>query len=206
MSDMPKSLFRIARCSRWGLRALLFGLVLGTAAVAGPTSERGIKGLPSQAWSLPYSQSNADAGASSRYGLRFPLQPAPTHAEGESWILRFDAELDVDAFQRLLRFCYANDRSGLLPSHQHCVQEIPAAFQVQMGQGEDSVSITPQQVIDEHRVLMVWVDLINPIDPGTYVVQLFKQDPSMLTSLHRPLGRWLIRIEHPSFDGADAGE
>jgi len=207
------TLFRQFRADAW---AILIQLVLFSAGATGPSlaqqSESGLSAVRRSNLSLPYTTTNADAGARARYGLLFPLGVRPQqavdlrHPAAQTWILRFDAELDVEAFQRRLRLCYATARSGRPPAHSRCVEEIAADVSISVGPGEDEISLTTQKSIELGRTIGVWVDLINPISAGFYPVEL--QTPSSEPEGVRTqtLGFWMIRVEQPGFDGPGSAE
>ena len=147
---------------------------------------------------LPYSTTRAEAGAPARYGFLLPEEATTLWAPGESWTLVFDAALDVAAYRRRLRLCYVGHSSGVRPLDSRCVESIPAAFRVRTGPGEDTLTLTPSRALDPNRSLGVWVDLLNPWDPGTYDVQLLQGE--------RPVGRWHLRVEQPGFDSPGSSD
>jgi hypothetical protein len=145
---------------------------------------------------LGYTTTSAEAGAPARYGFLLPGEASKLWAPGEPWTLVFDGALDVAAYRRRLRLCYARHSSGLRPAHSRCVGPIPATIEVSTASGEDRVTITPTRAWEANRPLGVWVDLINPMDPGTYEVQLLQVD--------QPLASWHLRVEQPGVDSPGA--
>ena len=173
----------------WGRRRLWVG-VLGAALLAsGGAAAAPVPGLG-------YTTTNAEAGAPARYGFLLPREASMLWAPGEPWTLVFDGALDVAAYQRRLRLCYARYPTGLRPAHSRCVDPIPATIQVRTGPGEDRVTITPSRSFEASRPLGVWVDLLNPMEPGTYEVRLLQAD--------QPLARWHLRVEQPGVDSPSA--
>jgi hypothetical protein len=168
---------------------LLAGLALGWGLVAPQ---------PSQAAELEVFSSNVEARAPARYGFVLPravLASLPAH---QALQLVFAADLDVDAYQRLLQLCYLSDRAGRRPARSHCVESIPARISVKAGPGEDRVTLEPQHKLDASRATAAWVDLINPSEPGLYAVVLW--------SGGKRLGQWTVRVEYPSYDGPSSGD
>jgi len=196
--------------------AILMPLVLFSAGATGLSlaqqSESGVSAVRRLNLSLPYTTTNADAGARARYGLLFPpgVRPLQTvdlkQPAALSWILRFDTELDVEAFQRRLHLCYATVRSGRPPAHSRCVEEIPADVSISVGPGEDEITLTTHKSIDVGRTIGVWVDLINPISAGFYPVALEIPSSGPQGVRTQSLGSWMIRVEHPGFDGPGSAE
>lgn len=134
------------------------------------------------------------------------MDAAALRTSNEPWELVFDAELDVEAYQRRLRFCYRTDRDGRLPAHSRCVDPIAAEFTVTTGPGEDRIAITPKGPIDSNRQLGVWVDLINPLTPGLYGIDLMLRPKGAQQANTQPVGGWLIRIEHPIMESPGSGD
>lgn len=155
---------------------------------------------------LTYTITNPGAGSPARYGLLFPMDAASLRMSNEPWVLVFDAELDVDVYQRRLRFCYRTDRDGRLPAHSRCVDPILAEFTVTTGPGKDRIAITPKGPIDSNRQLGVWVDLINPLTPGFYGIDLMLRPTGAQQANAQPVGGWLIRIEHPIMESPGSGD
>lgn len=176
------------------LAAALLPLLAARIAAASPT--RG----------LPYTTTNAEAGAPARYGLLLPAVAETLWTPGEPWTLVFDAALDVAAYQRRLQLCYARDRSGHLPAHSRCVEPIPATHRIRTGPVEDRVTITPSQAFEAKRPLGVWLDLMNPMAPGTYEVQLLQGGEAPGPIPEPPLARWELRVEQPGAEGPGSGD
>jgi len=155
---------------------------------------------------LTYTTTNVAAGSPARYGLLFPAGSASQGAAGQQWIMVFDAELDVDAFQRRLKLCYVTDRAGRLPSHSRCVQAIAAQISIKTGPGEDRITLIAAETIQPNRQLGVWVDLINPIESGLYPVELRNVVTSADGQMVDTAGFWRIRVEQRSFDSPGSGD
>jgi len=142
--------------------------------------------------------SNLQAGLPGRYAFVLPSTASADLPQGEVLQLVFAADLDVDAFQRLLQLCYLSDRSNHRPARSRCLESIPARISVKVGPGEDTITIEPQQLRDGTRAQALWVDLINPNDPGRYAV--------LLRLGTQPAGQWTVRIEQPSYDSPGPGD
>ena len=155
---------------------------------------------------LLYTSTNADAGEPARYGLFFPVGSQSLQRGGHTWTLLFDAELDVQAYRRRLQFCYRTDRAGRLPRHSQCLESIPAQIDVSVGPGQDRVTIATQESIDPDRQLGLWLDLINPIQPGLFPIQLLSQSSLSNGETVQPIGVWTIRIEQADFDSPGSAE
>lgn len=196
-------LHSLHRAKPLGLVVVFFLCLGGVYSAVGETIDSGLR--LGYHFRLPYTSTNADAGEPSRYGLLLPAAFQSRWEDGSSLVLLFDAELDVDAFRRRLRFCYRNDGADRLPAHNRCVSEIPATIHVTTGPGVDAIVISPVratqgQSFNLNRSSGVWVDLINPTHPGVFAVELLEQLPQDRGSVRAPLGRWLIRIEQPNVD------
>lgn len=181
---------------RWGWGRRRFWTGVPRAALLALLVARGAAAAPA----LPYVTTSAQAGAPARYGLLLPPDASTLWAPGEPWILVFDGALDVAAYQRRLRLCYAKPLSGLRPAHSRCVEPIPATIRVRTRPGEDRVTITPSWTLAVNRSLGVWVDLINPLAPGSYEVQLLQGGELSGSSPERPLARWHLRVEQLDVD------
>ena len=152
---------------------------------------------PPRAAQLELLSSNLQAGLPGRYAFVLPSAMAAALPRGDVLQLVFAADLDVDAFQDLLQLCYLSNRSGRRPARIRCVESIPARIRVKAGPGEDTITIEPQQPLDPTRTPAVWVDLINPNDPGRYKVELFLGSELA--------GQWTVRVEQPSYDSPGSG-
>lgn len=170
-------------CAAWVLGLLGPLLLLTLPSQAQPTA----------ASTLELLSSNPAAGESARYGFVLPERATAALQQSGTLQLIFAADLDVDAYQRLLQLCYLSDRRGRRPARSRCVERIPARISVQVSPAADIVTIETQQPLDAARPKALWVDLINPIEPGRYAV--------LLRSGDEPLGSWSVRVEQPSYDG-----
>lgn len=168
--------------------------------VASPQSSR-----PSQL-GLTYTRTNPEAGSSARYELLFPIGAQSLQDQGQTWILQFDADLDVEANRQRLCFCYCTDRVGRLPSHSQCLESIPARIDVSVGPGEDRVTISTLDSHEPNRQLGLWLDLINPIQPGLFPIRLLLQQSSGNREALQTVGIWTIRIEQTGFDSSGSAE
>ena len=182
--------------SLWSLSA---SVGTGDAVAAEPSFSKTSQATPSQS-GLTYTSTNPEAGSPARYGLLFPVGAQSLQASGQKWILLFDAELDVQAYRRRLHFCYRTDATGRLPRHSRCLESIPAQIDVSVGPGEDRVTIASPNRIDPNRQLGLWLDLINPIQPGLFPIRLLLQPSSSNREPLQTVGVWSIRIEQTGFD------
>lgn len=155
---------------------------------------------------LTYTITNPDAGSPARYGLLFPLGAAAQQTSTDQWLLVFDADLDVDAYQRRLHLCYRTDPAGRMPAHSRCVEQISAEFTVISEPGQDRIAIRPTASIDQNRQIGVWVDLMNPLTPDFYGIDLLLSPQSQSRGRALPVGRWLIRIEQPAMESPGSAD
>ena len=147
---------------------------------------------------LTYYVTNPGAGSMAHYRLLFPAESPGLLTVPEPWQLVFDANLNIDIAQKRLRFCYATDPAGRRPAHGRCVEPIPATLEGSAGPAQDRLVITPRVPVDPTRSMGLWVDLINPLTPGSYAIDLLRGSAPPPPAGAQPVGRWLIRIEHPS--------
>jgi hypothetical protein len=110
----------------------------------------------------------------------------------------FDAELDIDEYQRFLRLCYVTNLSGTRAAKSRCVTEIPAKVSIYSGPGKDRVFISIQRPLDQRREVALWVDLINPLSTGNYNVELLVGNDLVK--------RWTVFIEQPRYDSPGSGD
>ena len=179
--------------------AFCFSLASPMAAVAqapqpGYAQEQAqpIRGLP-----MDYFSTNRAAGSPARYGFLLPRRPRVGGFQ-----LVFAAELDVDAYKRRMKLCYQVDQLGNQPRHTQCVESIPTQITAKINPDKDVITVLPLEEPDSERPQAFWVDLINPIEPGNYSVELWSNADPNGEAGASPLGRWQVRIEYPSYDGA----
>lgn len=141
---------------------------------------------------------NPAAGTRSRDAFVFPAGVSVASPNTQTFELVFDAELDVDAYQRFLRLCYITTPGGARPVKSRCVQEIRARIISTSGPGKDRVLIEVDEPIDLGRDVALWVDLINPSSQGFYRVELWSASELVKT--------WNVPVEHPNFDGPGTGD
>lgn len=189
--------------SLWGVPA---AVAMDVAVAAEPAVSATPQAPPFSQLGLKYTSTNPEAGSSAHYGLLFPIGARSLQAQGQTWILLFDAELDVQAYRRRLHFCYSTDRAGRLPRHSECLESIPAQIDVSVGLGEDRVTISTRDSIDPNRQLGLWLDLINPTQPGFFPIRLLLQPSSSNRESPQTVGVWNIRIEQTGFDSPGSSE
>ncbi|MEB3233786.1 MAG: DUF2808 domain-containing protein [Cyanobacteriota bacterium] len=197
------ALLLFCAASVWGVPS---AVAMDGAVAAEPAVVATPQAAPPSQLGLTYTSTNPEAGSSARYGLLFPVGAQSLQANGQTWILLFDAELDVQAYRRRLHFCYRTDRAGRLPRHSQCLESIPAQIDVSVGPGEDRVTISTQDRIDPNRQLGLWLDLINPNQPGLFPIRLLLQPSSGNRELLQTVGVWTIRIEQTGFDSPGSAE
>jgi len=205
--------FNRYRPSRWNPAVValcavsLWGATVARGSVVAPEPSLASKPQPAAAQiRLTYTSTNAETGSLARYGLFFPVGSQSMQPGGHTWTLLFDADLDVQAYRRRLRFCYRTDRAGRLPSHSQCLESIPAQINVSVGPGQDRVTIATQESIDPNRQLGFWLDLINPTQPGLFPIRLLRQSSLSNGESVQTLGVWTIRIEQAGFDSPGSAE
>jgi hypothetical protein len=139
-----------------------------------------------------------EAGLRSRNAFLLPRGWTNEFTSSEPLEFIFDAEMDIDAYQRSLRLCYITNPSGVRSAKSRCVTEIPAKVSIYSGPGKDRVSISIQGPLDRKREVALWVDLINPLSTGNYNVELVVGNALVK--------RWTVSIEQPRYDSPASGD
>ena len=150
---------------------------------------------------LSYFSRNSDVSAQSRYAFILPDRATFSLPPGSVVDLRFAAELDVLSHQNKLKVCYLSDHLDRHPSHTQCVEQIPVQITLKTGLGQDTIAILFRQPPVRTRPVAVWAHLHNPSQPGLYPIELLIRNPADAMSSSQTIGRWLVRVEEPSFDG-----